>query len=94
MTTRIHTTPGYENVGIIEVLNEPLSNHDSGGQSPQEQATLTQDYYPQALKAVRDAEAALNISEANQLHVQFMDELWGSGNPKGKVLDVKEGEYV
>lgn len=83
MTQRIHNNDAYKAcVGIIEVLNEPQSDHDTDPMTSAEKDTLTQDYYPQALKAVRDAEAGLSISESDRLHVQFMDSLWDSGNPK------------
>ncbi|KAF2444221.1 glycoside hydrolase family 5 protein [Karstenula rhodostoma CBS 690.94] len=81
MTQRIHNTPSYkQTVGIIEVVNEPQSSRE--GMPPEEVNTFTQVYYPQALKAVRDAEAALNVPAGERLHVQFMDNLWGSGDPK------------
>ncbi|EUC29967.1 glycoside hydrolase family 5 protein [Bipolaris zeicola 26-R-13] len=83
MTRRIHTKPAYKSsIGIIGVVNEPQTSRDQGGMPKQEVDTLTQVYYPQALKAVRAAEQALNIPETERLHVQFMDTLWGAGNPK------------
>lgn len=86
MTNRIHTTPAYNKaVGIIEVVNEPQTSRDAGGMPQEEKDTLTQVYYPQALAAVRDAENALGIAEGDRLHVQFMDEQWGAGNPKSNL---------
>lgn len=83
MTNRIHTNPAYASVGIIEVLNEPVSAHDGARfPAPGEASGLTQVYYPAALKAVRDAEAALGISGSRALHVEFMSSKWGSGNPR------------
>lgn len=41
-----------------------------------------QKYYPAALKAVRDAEAALGIADAKRLHVQFMSSKWDSGDAR------------
>ncbi|KAI3400868.1 hypothetical protein diail_1557 [Diaporthe ilicicola] len=73
MTKRIHSNPAYSTVGMIGVLNEPASGHDS---------ELVQKYYPGALKAVRDAEASLNVPDDKKLHVQFMSSKWGSGNPR------------
>lgn len=76
--------PAYKaTVGIIEVVNEPQSDRE--GRPPEEVNTFTQVYYPQALKAVRDAEASLNIPSNEKLHVQFMDKLWGSGDPKSNL---------
>ncbi|KAH8891492.1 beta-1,6-glucanase [Thozetella sp. PMI_491] len=84
MTNRIHTNPAYSTVGMIEVLNEPVSRHDGGNRypAPGEDTTLTQVYYPAALKAVRDAEAALGISDSKKLHVQFMSSKWDSGDAR------------
>jgi hypothetical protein len=86
MTRRIHTTPSYNaTVGIIEVVNEPQTPYNTGGIPQQEKDTLTQTYYPQALAAVRNAENSLNIPTGQQLHVQFMDQLWDAGNPKSSL---------
>ncbi|KAB8345842.1 hypothetical protein FH972_022897 [Carpinus fangiana] len=86
MANRIHSTPDkYGSTGILEVVNEPLSDHDNGGQTDDERNTLTQNFYPQALQAVRDAEAALNVPAEKQLHVQFMDKQWQSGDPKASL---------
>lgn len=83
MTNRIHQSGGqsnpYRNVGMIEILNEPLS---FGNQIQSEKDTMVQQYYPGAIKAVRDAENSLGIMANNKLHVQMMDNLWGAGNPK------------
>jgi hypothetical protein len=86
MTERIHNTPSYSStVGIIEVVNEPQTSRDTGGMPQQEIDTLTQTYYPQALAAVRSAEDNLNIPDDQRLHVQFMDQLWGAGDPKSNL---------
>ncbi|KAK9443383.1 beta-1,6-glucanase [Metarhizium brunneum] len=84
MTNRIHTNPAYASVGTIEVLNEPVSRHDAGGRypAPGEDPGLVQKYYPAALKAVRDAEAALGIADAKRLHVQFMSSKWDAGDAR------------
>jgi hypothetical protein len=64
MTRRIHTTPSYKAaIGIIEVVNEPQTPRDTGGVPQAEADTLTHNYYPQALAAVRNAENALNIPQ-------------------------------
>jgi hypothetical protein len=86
MTRRIHSTPSYKaTIGIIEVVNEPQADHDPDPRPQAELETLTQEYYPQALAAVRAAERSLGITSDQQLHVQFMDKLWGSGNPKSNL---------
>jgi aryl-phospho-beta-D-glucosidase BglC (GH1 family) len=85
MTKRIHTNPAYAAaVGMIEVLNEPVSMHDKDNRypAPGEVPGLVQKYYPGALKAVRDAEASLGVADGNKLHVQFMSQKWESGNPR------------
>jgi aryl-phospho-beta-D-glucosidase BglC (GH1 family) len=85
MTKRIHTNPAYATVGMIEVLNEPVSRHDKNGTrypAPGEVPGLIHKYYPGALKAVRDAEGSLGVPEGKKLHVQFMSLKWESGNPR------------
>ncbi|KAM3468130.1 hypothetical protein MY5147_008237 [Beauveria neobassiana] len=85
MARRIHTNNAYRTVGMIEVLNEPVSGHDAAGRypAPGEVPGLIQQYYPAALKAVRDVEAELGISDdAKKLHVQYMSAKWSSGNPR------------
>ncbi|KAK3380861.1 glycoside hydrolase family 5 protein [Podospora didyma] len=94
MTRRIHTTPSYQaTVGMIEVLNEPVSQHDGGGRypAPGEVPGLTQDYYPGALQAVRDAERALGVSDGQALHVQFMDAKWLAGDPRASSTVANDG---
>jgi aryl-phospho-beta-D-glucosidase BglC (GH1 family) len=84
MTNRIHTNPAYSTVGMIEVLNEPVSNHDPNNRfpAPGEQPGMISTYYPGALAAVRNAEAALGIPASKKLTVQFMSSKWGSGDPR------------
>ncbi|KAI0200221.1 glycoside hydrolase family 5 protein [Astrocystis sublimbata] len=82
MTDRIHNTAGYESVGMIEVLNEPVSDHDADGRYPADGQvpSMIEKFYPAALKAVRDAENG--VSDDKKLHVQFMSAKWGSGDPR------------
>ncbi|KAI0442763.1 beta-1,6-glucanase [Xylaria telfairii] len=84
MTNRIHTNPAYSTVGMIEVLNEPVSMHDGGGRypAPGQVPGMINTYYPGALQAVRSAEAALGVPNNRKLHVQFMSSKWSSGNPR------------
>ncbi|KAH8646091.1 glycoside hydrolase family 5 protein [Xylariales sp. PMI_506] len=84
MTNRIHTNSAYSTVGMIEVLNEPVSQHDPDGRypAPGEVPSLIDTYYPGALAAVRAAEAALGVSSSRALHVQFMSSKWDSGDPR------------
>jgi len=88
MARRIHTTPSYRAaVGMIEVLNEPVSEHDNHDDyrrypAPGQVPGLTEAYYPAALRAVRDVESSLGISPDQQLHVVFMDKKWLGGDPR------------
>ena len=66
MTHIIHTNNNYRNVGMLEVLNEPVQ----GGNSQTD--SMRQTYYPTAWARIRAAEAALNISPNNRLHIQMM----------------------
>lgn len=84
MTNRIHTNKAYSTVGMIEVLNEPVSQHDAGGRypAPGQVPSMVDKFYPGALQAVRSAEAALNVPSNRVLDVQFMSDKWSSGNPR------------
>jgi glucan endo-1,6-beta-glucosidase len=68
MANRIHTNDAYGNVGMLQVMNEPVHS----GDYPSEAANMVSNFYPQALKAIRDAESAASVSGDNRIHVQFM----------------------
>ncbi|GAB1315596.1 hypothetical protein MFIFM68171_05806 [Madurella fahalii] len=94
MARRIHTTPSYRAaVGMIEVLNEPVSQHDPAGRypAPGQVPGLTETYYPAALRAVRDVEAALGVGRDRALHVMFMDKKWLSGDPRASATVANDG---
>ncbi|KAN0105831.1 glycoside hydrolase family 5 protein [Hyaloscypha variabilis] len=74
LTNLIHTNSSFRNVGMIGIANEPIQNADTV-------ATMRSSYYPGAYNAIRTAEQALSIAQNNYLHVQPMNELWGSGDP-------------
>lgn len=74
LTNIIHTDNSFRNVGMIAVVNEPV-------QDPNSVADLMSTYYPNAYAAIRNAESALGITSNNFLHVEVMNELWGSGDP-------------
>ncbi|KAH8651919.1 glycoside hydrolase superfamily [Tricladium varicosporioides] len=74
LTNIVHTRYNFRNVGMLGIVNEPLQN---ANQVP----GLLSDFYPGAYNAIRDTEAALGITSNNFLHVQPMNEIWGSGNP-------------
>lgn len=72
MTDRIHSMPSYQKaVGMLEVLNEPVTTRDPDNryQSTGYDNGLIDDYYPNALKAVRDKEREMNVAEEDSLHV-------------------------
>jgi hypothetical protein len=73
LTRIIHTDSNFRNVGMIEVLNEPMQGAPS---------SLVTEYYPTAYSKIRATENSLNIGPWDLLHIQFMNQAWGSGNPK------------
>jgi len=70
----IHTNNNFRNVGMIGIVNEPLQDTST---TPD----LLSYYYPNAYSAIRSAESALGVSANNYLHIQAMNEIWGSGDP-------------
>lgn len=70
----MHTTTAFRNVGMVELVNEPLA-WDSAVTS------LRSSYYPNAYTAIRSVEDSLSVKSNDRLHVQMMSSLWGSGNP-------------
>ncbi|KAK3940397.1 endo-beta-1,6-glucanase [Diplogelasinospora grovesii] len=72
----VHDNNEMRNVGMIEVVNEPLQNQGSQTQY------MRQTYYPAAYNAIRSTEQSLGITPNNYVHVQFMNTYWGSGNPQ------------
>ena len=66
MTTGIHTNSSYRNVGMLEIVNEPLQGSNSQTDS------MRETYYPTAWVRIRAAEDALQISPNNRLHIQMM----------------------
>lgn len=66
MTSIVHTNNNYRNVGMLEILNEPVRGSNSQTNS------MRQTYYPTAWARIRAAEAALNISPNSRLHIQMM----------------------
>lgn len=68
MADRIHTNDAYKNVGMLEVMNEPVHASDYGDEA----ADMIANFYPQAYQRIRDAESNLNITDSDRLHIQFM----------------------
>ena len=81
ITNIIHTTPAYSSVGTLEIVNEPeqASNSDTD--------SMRSTYYPTAFERIRTAEETLNVSPDKALHIQMMNEKWGSGNPNQYLSD-------
>ncbi|KAF7587160.1 hypothetical protein BBP40_007668 [Aspergillus hancockii] len=80
MATNIHTNDNFRNVGMLEVLNEPLQNPDMT-------ASLRSSYYPNAFNVIRGVEQNLGIGRDDYLHIQMMDGIWGSGDPHEHLTD-------
>ncbi|RDL31330.1 putative endo-beta-1,6-glucanase [Venustampulla echinocandica] len=74
LTNIIHTQYYFRNVGMIGVVNEPIQNPDAV-------PGLLSSFYPNAYTAIRNVESALGVASYNSLHVQPMNQLWGSGSP-------------
>ncbi|RFU34687.1 hypothetical protein B7463_g1653, partial [Scytalidium lignicola] len=74
ITNIIHTNTNYRNVGMIEIVNEPVQNSNSVGD-------MRSYYYPQAFTTIRNVESSLGITQYNELHIQMMNDKWGSGDP-------------
>ncbi|KAM0536069.1 hypothetical protein ACHAPP_003264 [Verticillium nonalfalfae] len=74
LTKLAHERPEMENVGMIEVLNEPV-HWDQSVES------LRSTFYRDAYNAIRQVERDLNVSPDDQFHIQMMGSGWGAGNP-------------
>lgn len=68
MTERAHTNPAYFNVGMLQVINEPVH----AGDYPSQAANMIANYYPGAWNRIRGREAQLGIADSDKLHIQFM----------------------
>ncbi|TVY84263.1 Glucan endo-1,6-beta-glucosidase B [Lachnellula suecica] len=75
LRTTIHNDNNFRNVGMIGIVNEPIQDTKQIG-------NLRSSYYPNAYAAIRKAESDLGISSNNYVHVQPMNSLWLSGDPK------------
>ncbi|KFY16069.1 hypothetical protein V492_01586 [Pseudogymnoascus sp. VKM F-4246] len=80
MANLIHTDNNYRNVGMLELVNEPIQNSGQVG-------TMRSTYYPDSFSRIRAAEAKLNIGQNDLLHIQMMNEKWGSGQPTEFLTD-------
>ncbi|QGA15346.1 hypothetical protein EYB26_003003 [Talaromyces marneffei] len=80
MTTQIHSSDSFRNVGMLGIVNEPVQDSSQVG-------TMRSTYYPDAFSRIRAAERALGITANNELHIQMMNNLWGSGDPTEYLTD-------
>ncbi|KAJ3380280.1 hypothetical protein HDU84_006047, partial [Entophlyctis sp. JEL0112] len=80
MTELIHTNSSLQNVGMLELVNEPV-------QDPSKVGSMRSSYYPAAIARIRAVEDSLGISDARRIHVQMMNSLWGSGDPAEYLSD-------
>ncbi|KUL91588.1 hypothetical protein ZTR_01680 [Talaromyces verruculosus] len=80
MTILIHSSDSFRNVGMLEIVNEPVRDPSSVG-------TMRSTYYPGAFSIIRATERALGITANNKLHIQMMNNLWGSGDPTSYLTD-------
>lgn len=115
MTTNIHQNNAFRNVGMLEIVNEPIQDAD-------QVSSMRTSYYPNAFKVcfsalkihkmrkrkakwiyiryskttlqrIRAAEQSLGITSNNQLHIQMMNALWGSGDPNESLTDLWFAAY-
>ncbi|KAI4199542.1 MAG: hypothetical protein LQ346_002556 [Caloplaca aetnensis] len=77
----------YRNVGMLEIVNEPLQSSNSQTNS------MRKDYYPTAWKRIRAAEDAIGVSQTDRLHIQMMNTKWGSGDPHQYLPDDRFAAY-
>ncbi|KAF5234846.1 hypothetical protein FANTH_11940 [Fusarium anthophilum] len=86
MTDIVHTKKEYRNVGMLELVNEPL-NWDNAVDS------LRKTYYPKAYSAIRKVEDKLKVTSNDRLHIQMMGSLWGSGKPTEFLSDTSSTAF-
>ncbi|CAJ2505731.1 Uu.00g131250.m01.CDS01 [Anthostomella pinea] len=89
MTERVHTNSAYYNVGMIEVINEPVQS----GSYPSEAADMIANYYPTAWSRIRAREDQLSVTDSNRVHIQMMATAWGSGDPSSSLTDQTFAAY-
>ncbi|KAF3937787.1 hypothetical protein ABW19_dt0205352 [Dactylella cylindrospora] len=87
ITKKIHTDPNFSTVGMLQVLNEPLAWEQD------QTASMITEYYPKAWNKIRSVEKSLKVTGNKRLHVMFMDENWGSGNPNQNLPSTDFASY-
>lgn len=68
MTNKIHTDSRYRNVGMLQVMNEPVQEWRNGGQAND----MRRRFYPPSYNRIRDTERRLGTTPNNFVHVQYM----------------------
>ncbi|KAI1175660.1 glycoside hydrolase superfamily [Nemania sp. FL0916] len=89
MTERIHTHAAYASVGMLQVLNEPVHSDNY----PWQAADMVANFYPGAWNRIRQCEADMGIAVRDKLHIQFMAESWGAGNPSQNLRETRSIFY-
>ncbi|KAI5806091.1 glycoside hydrolase superfamily [Geopyxis carbonaria] len=85
----VHTRAAFRNVGMIEVVNEPVHTWEDAGQA----ASLVGSFYPTAWARIRAAEGRLNVGADDRVHIQMMNAQWGSGDPNAGLSDLWFAAY-
>ncbi|KAL9085150.1 MAG: hypothetical protein Q9159_004876 [Coniocarpon cinnabarinum] len=85
ITKQVHADPRFSNVGMLEVVNEPLQSQ------PDQTGSMISSFYPDAMKAIQDAEK--NVDEAEKLTVMFMDSAWGAGDAASSGIQTVNTAY-
>ncbi|KAL4870287.1 glucan endo-1,6-beta-glucosidase B [Aspergillus spectabilis] len=86
MTETIHQNDKFRNVGMLELVNEPLQDAD-------QVTSMRSSYYPEAFTRIRSKESFLGITANNNLHIQMMNQKWGSGEPTEYLTDTYFAAY-
>ncbi|KAF8534504.1 glycoside hydrolase family 5 protein [Trichophaea hybrida] len=89
MTENIHTNNNFRSVGMLEVMNEPVHTWEF----PEMAASMISDFYPHAWNCIRAVEDRLNINPHDRVHIQMMNEKWGTGNPNQNLTDTWYAAY-
>ncbi|KAF7554650.1 hypothetical protein G7046_g6759 [Stylonectria norvegica] len=74
LTNLIHTDNNLRNVGMVELVNEPLAWDNKVD-------SLRKTFYPNAYNAIRAVEKTLKVAAGSGVHIQMMNSLWGAGKP-------------
>ena len=75
LVEKVHTTDAFRNVGMIEIVNEPLQNIGD------DTTSMRTSYYKNAWDRVHSKEDAIGVHGDAQVHLSVMNNNWGSGNP-------------